>query len=214
MKKILKQHFPLLQEPQLQDLIEKHGRLVEAKTGEIIIDFGGYIRTIPLLIKGSIKVMREDEYGNEVLLYYLGVGETCAMSLTSCFSHNQSEIRAVVEEDICMIAIPVRFMDEWLTQFKSWKNFVMDVYRKRFEEMLQVIDSVTFMKMDERILKYLSDKAKITQKSVFHITHQEIASDLNSSREVISRLLKKLEKMGKIQLGRNKIEIVGDMEGW
>lgn len=201
----------MLQEPQLQGLIEEHGRFVEAKSGEVIIDFGGYIRMIPLLIKGSIKVIREDDQGNEVLLYYLGAGETCAMSLTSCISHNQSEIRAVVEEDIEMIAIPVRFMDEWLTKFKSWKNFVMDVYRKRFEEMLQVIDSVAFMKMDERLLKYLSDKAKITNKNIFHITHQEIASDLNSSREVISRLLKKLEKMGRIQLGRNKIEILEEL---
>lgn len=211
MKQLLKQHFPTLQEPQLKGLIEEHGRLIEAKSGEVIIDFGGYIRMIPLLIKGSIKVMREDDQGNEVLLYYLGRGETCAMSLTSCISHNQSEIRAVVEEDVQMIAIPVRFMDEWVTQFKSWKNFVMNVYRKRFEEMLQVIDSVAFMKMDERLLKYLADKAKITNKNVFHITHQEIASDLNSSREVISRLLKKLEKMGRIQLGRNKIEILGGL---
>ena len=208
MKQILKQHFPLLQEPGLQDLIEKHGQLINASAGSVIIDFGGYIRNIPLLIKGSIKVLREDEQGNEVLLYYLGIGETCAMSLTSCISHEKSAIKAVVEEDVSMIVIPVRFMDEWLSQFKSWKNFVMDVYRKRFAEMLHFIDSIAFMKMDERLLKYLSDKAKITGKQVFHVTHQEIAYDLNSSREVISRLLKKLEKMGKIQLGRNKIELI------
>ncbi|MFK7906456.1 MAG: Crp/Fnr family transcriptional regulator [Chitinophagales bacterium] len=208
MKKILKEHFPLLQEPQLQDLIEEHGMLINESAGSVIIDFGGYIRHIPLLIKGSIKVLREDDHGNEVLLYYLGSGETCAMSLTACVSHSQSEIRAVVEEDVSMILIPVRFMDEWVSQFKSWKNFVMDVYRKRFAEMLHVIDSIAFMKMDERLLKYLSDKANITGKAVFNITHQEIAYDLNSSREVISRLLKKLEKMGKIQLGRNKIELL------
>ncbi len=208
MKKLLKEHFPLLQEPKLQDLIEEHGMLINETAGSVIIDFGSYIRHIPLLIKGSIKVLREDDQGNEVLLYYLGSGETCAMSLTSCVSHSQSEIRAVVEQDVSMILIPVRFMDEWITQFKSWKNFVMDVYRKRFAEMLHFIDSIAFMKMDERLLKYLADKANITGKAVFNITHQEIAYDLNSSREVISRLLKKLEKMGKIQLGRNKIELL------
>ncbi len=208
MKKLLRQHFPLLQEPHLQELIEANGQMMTAKAGDIIIDFGGYIRFIPLLIEGSIKVLREDDQGNEVLLYYLCKGETCAMSLTSCISHAQSEIKAVVEEDIQMIAIPVRFMDEWLMQFKSWKNFVMDVYRKRFEEMLQVIDSIAFMKMDERLVKYLLDKSKITGKKILHITHQEIAYDLNSSREVISRLLKKLEKLGRIRLGRNKIELL------
>ncbi|MEZ4885166.1 MAG: Crp/Fnr family transcriptional regulator [Chitinophagales bacterium] len=208
MKKLLRQHFPVLQESQLQDLIVEHGTLMDVSAGNVIIDFGGYIRHIPLLIKGNIKILREDENGNEVLLYYLGAGETCAMSLTSCMANTQSEIKAVVEEDICMIVIPVRFMSEWLTQFKSWKNFVMDVYRKRFEKLMEVIDSIAFMKMDERLLKYLSDKAEITGKVVFEVTHHEIACDLNSSREVISRLLKKLEKMNKIKLGRNKIKII------
>lgn len=205
----LKEHFPVLYEKELQEEIAEHGKLTEVKAGTVIMDIGRYIKTMPLLVKGSIKILREDEEGNELFLYYLGRGDTCAMSLTCCMEDKKSEIRAVAEEDCIIISIPVKYMDLWMKEYTSWKNFVMQTYRNRFEELLNTIDSIAFLKMDERLEKYLTDKHKATYSTTIKGTHQEIAYELNSSREVISRLLKQLEKQGKIKISRNMIELTG-----
>jgi len=205
---ILSTQFPLLFEPQLRQLIAKEGTLVNVNQGDCIIDLGQYIKSVPLLISGSVKVVREDDDMNEILLYYIEAGETCAMSLTCCMADAQSEIRAVAVEDSTLIRIPVQFTDTWMEQFPSWKNFVMRSYRFRFEELLATIDSIAFMKMDERLEHYLMNRAEKLGSTTITGTHNEIAQDLNSSREVVSRLLKQLEKLGKVRLSRNKIELL------
>ncbi len=172
-----------------------------------MLDFGNYIRTIPLVVSGSIKIVRENENGNELLMYYLGQGDTCAMSLTCCMSHSKSEIRAIADTDVELFMIPVEKVDEWMFKYKSWKSFIMQTYSKRFSELLATIDSIAFLKMDERLIRYLQDKFEKLGNKEIHITHQEIATDLNTSREVVSRLLKQLEKRGEVVLGRNKIEL-------
>ena len=163
---------------------------------------------MPLLLSGAIKVLREDQDGNELLLYFLERGTTCAMTLTCCMGNSRSEIRAIAELDTTLIMVPIQKMEEWTGKYKSWRNFVLASYHTRLMEMLETIDSIAFMNMDERLVKYLRDKQKIGGEPVINSTHQEIAYELNTSRVVVSRLLKKLENLGKIKLNRNSINIL------
>ncbi|HBH22343.1 MAG TPA: Crp/Fnr family transcriptional regulator [Cytophagales bacterium] len=172
------------------------------------MDIGQNIEFVPLMIKGSIKILREDEEGNEIFLYYLEEGDTCAISLTCCLSSQQSNIRAVAEQYSEYICIPIEYVEKWMNKYDSWKAFIMNTYTRRFNMLLHAIDQLAFKKMDERLENYLIEKSELHQSKIIHISHLDIATDLNTSREVISRLLKQLEKMGKVRLGRNKIEMV------
>lgn len=163
---------------------------------------------MPLLLEGAIKIMREDKDGDELLLYFLERGDTCAMTLSCCLGQTKSEIRAVAERDTTLIMVPIEKMEEWTSKYKSWRNFVFESYHARLTEMLDTIDTIAFLNMDQRLMKYLQDKAKINQHEIVNNTHQEIAYDLHTSRVVISRLLKKLELEGKIKLQRNSIEVL------
>jgi CRP/FNR family transcriptional regulator len=200
--------FPIFFEEGLKKELVQFAKTHHASAGEIIQDIEQPIDQIPLVIKGSIKILREDEEGNEIFLYYLEPGHACATSITCCMSGQRSTIRAIAEDDTEFLAIPVHYSDEWMLKYKTWKNFVMNTYAERFEELLKAIDQLAFKKMDERLSKYLHDKATLHDNSEIHISHQEIAYDLNTSREVISRLLKQLERMGSIKLGRNRIIIL------
>ena len=202
---ILAKQFPKIQDTELLNGIKTNGKIVTIEEGDYMIDIGSPIKSIPMVVSGTVKVMREDGDGNELLLYYLKAGETCAMSLTCCMEGRKSEIRAVAAENVSMIALPVQFMDEWM-QYRDWRAFVMNTYARRFEELLETIDSIAFQRMDERIEHYLQTLAHDSGSSLLTVSHQEIAQDLNTSREVISRLLKQMEKRGKLKLGRGKIE--------
>jgi len=204
----LKENYGQLFEDELLHEINLIGTLKEVKQGIKIIDIGQYIHSMPLLISGAIKILREDNNGDELLLYFLEKGDTCAMTLSCCLGDTKSEIRAITELDTKLIMVPIQKMEEWTTKYKSWRNFVFDSYHNRLMEMLTTIDSIAFMKMDERLLKYLRDKKNVTKKNVIKNTHQEIAYELHSSRVVISRLLKALENQGKIELYRNYIKII------
>lgn len=194
--------FPLLEE------LAKVGQVKIIPAGTYLIRPGEFIRSVPLLIRGSVKVMRPDQEGREALLYYLGGLDTCAMSLTCCMSGKQSEIIAIAEEETELIAIPVSMVDEWMCRFPSWKQFVFHTYQKRFDNLLKTIDEVIFHKLDERLLAYLQKKADNCQCRELAITHEEIAQELVTSREVISRLLKQMERGGQIKLMRNKIAML------
>lgn len=175
---------------------------------DIIIDVNQTIKFIPLLLSGNIKILREDDEGHDLLLYFLEAGETCTMSLTCCMGTSKSKIRAVAEQDSTLIMVPVQKMQEWFHNNESWRNFILESYQTRFDEMLLAIDSIAFLKMDERLIKYLKDKIALNHTNTISIKHQEIAEDLHTSRVVVSRLLKQLEKENKIILGRNKIEVL------
>lgn len=178
------------------------------KKNDIIIDIGQELKYVPLLISGNIKVLREDNEGSELLLYVLESGDTCAMSLTCCMAKSASKIRAIADEDTTVIMIPINQMRNWLDTNDSWRSFILQSYQVRFDEMLETIDTLAFMKMDERLFKYLTDKVKLSASTDLEITHQEIAEDLHTSRVVVSRLLKQLEKQERIALGRNKIHVI------
>jgi CRP/FNR family transcriptional regulator len=187
--------------------IEKKGTIREVKKGDILVDLGEQIKFIPLIIKGSVKVVREDENGDELLLYFVDYGNTCAMTLNCCMKNTKSEIRAVCEIDTTLIMIPSNLMDLWLSQYKTWRVFILSNFQNRLNELLKAIDSVTFMKLDERLERYLNEKVLSQKNNILKITHLEIATDLNSSRVVISRLLKKMENNGSLLLGRNTIQM-------
>ena len=204
----LKENYGYLFEEELLQEINQVGVLREIKEGTKLMDIGQYIRSMPLLISGAIKVLREDDNGDELLLYFLEKGDTCAMTLSCCLGDTKSEIRAITELDTTLVMIPIQKMEEWTAKYKSWRNFVFNSYHNRLMEMLSTIDSIAFMKMDERLLKYLRDKQTILKDTVIKSTHQEIAYELHTSRVVISRLLKNLENQGKIKLHRNYLEII------
>jgi CRP/FNR family transcriptional regulator len=204
--------LPLITDLLLLDEIEKNGRIQEFEPGQAVIKPGQYIKMVPIILEGSVKVMRTDEEGHDLFLYYIESGDTCAVSLTCCSTSKPSDIKAVAEEKTKILGIPVRKHEEWTNQFRQWKDFVAQTYQKRFQEMLKAIDDIAFKKMDERLLKYLIVKSKQLNTLELSMTHQEIASELGTSREVISRLLKQLEKRKLVELGRNKIYVRDNLE--
>ena len=207
---LIQAHFPQLNEPELLRAIADVGEVKEVQAGDALIETGQWVRQVPLLLTGSIKVYRDDEEGGELFLYRLHGGEACAMTLTCCMAQEQSEIRAVAEEDSEFIAIPVRYMDEWMPLYRSWRELVMQTYRARFEELLATIDLIAFKKLDDRLLHFLRSRASVTGDRTIELTHQQIADELHTAREVVSRLLKQLERRGVVKVGRNRIDLLED----
>ncbi|WCM42942.1 Crp/Fnr family transcriptional regulator [Flavobacterium sp. CBA20B-1] len=208
MEDVIKETYGNVFEKDLLDEIVSVAQLVEFNEGDVLIDIGKYIKTMPLLIRGAIKIMREDFDTGELLLYFIEKGDTCSMTLNCCLGDKKSEIRAVAENNGMVAMIPVNKMEEWLAKYKSWRAYVFESYNNRFNEMLAAIDNIAFMNMNERLLNYLHEKSKINQSNIISKTHQEIAYELNSSRVVVSRLLKALENEGHIKLNRNTIELI------
>ena len=204
----LSKHFGSLFEPELLEEIEANGHLLRVPAGTVLIDLGQTMKEMPLVLEGYIRIMREDREGSELFLYYLQGGDVCAMSLTCCMQDKKSEIRAVAEEDTVLWMVPKMLMDEWVARFPTWRSYVFQAYNRRMDELLDTIDSIAFMRMDERLMKYLLDLKQSKGTYVIEKTHQEIANDLHTSRVVVSRLLKQLEREDKIEMHRNRIEIL------
>lgn len=192
----------------LLDEISNTAKIIAFKEGDALINIGQYIKSMPLLIDGVIKIMREDFDAGELLLYFLEKGDTCSMTLSCCIGEKKSEIKAIAETDGLVAMLPIQKMEEWLSRYHSRRSFVFQSYNNRFQELLNTIDNIAFMKMDERLYSYLLEKSKLSNSKTIEKTHQEIANELNSSRVVISRLLKVLEKEGKILLSRNSIQLL------
>nr|WP_262921304.1 Crp/Fnr family transcriptional regulator [Maribellus maritimus] len=176
---------------------------------EVLIREGQFITSFPLVLKGLIRITRNNDDGNELLLYYLKDNEVCAMSLTCCMANSTSNVQAITEEETEVIMLPVSLLDSWMCKYPSWKQFVMQTFQNRFRTMIDTVDTLAFLKLDERLVKFFVDRKEKSGLKTFNGTHQDLALQLNTSREVISRLLKKLEKGGKIQLSRNFIDFSG-----
>lgn len=191
--------------------IQSKASEVMLKDGEHFLNPGQIVRSIPIVLSGTLKVSRMDEEGHELFLYYIHPNESCAMTFTCCMEQHPSEIRVTAEEESIVLIIPIAAMDEWMFKYPSWKSFVMKTIRTRFNELLIMIDQVAFQRLDERLVHYLKEKSKTTQSKVINISHEQIAIDLSSSREVISRLLKRLEQENKLILYRNQIKLLSGM---
>jgi len=202
----IKKLYPLFEKGLLEEILNA-GEQRHFAPNEVLMRKGQFIRSTLLILSGNIKVYREDDEGNEFLMYYLRPGEACALSLVCAAKHEASPILAKTDTDTEAILIPVDLMTEWMAKYKSWYQFVIETYRSRFEELLSTIDSVAFRSMDERLEFYLRRAKEVSGKNILDVSHQQIAQELNSSREVISRLLKKMEQRGMVQLHRNAIEL-------
>lgn len=206
--KMLQDYYSMVFDEELLNEIASIGVYRKYDKGRTMIEIGDELSEIPLILDGAVKIIREDSKKDEILMYFLERGDTCAISFVNCINKNKSIFRGEVEKDTECIMIPVQKIEEWLIKYRSWRQFIVDSYHNRMLEMVEAIDSLAFMNLDDRLYKYLTDKVKIMRNFNLHIKHQEIADDLNTSRVVISRLLKKLERSGKIKLGRNKIKII------
>ncbi len=199
-------------EPELIQEIQDFGILQTFSEGELIMDYGKYIRMMPIVLKGTVKVLRLDEDNNEILLYYLSSSESCSMAYSCCVEAKKSEVKAIAEDDVEIIGIPHTKLDEWLCKYPSWKNYVMRSFNERFIELLKSIESIAFHKLDERLIAYLKEKKRLSGSSVIKASHNTISDELATSRVVISRLLKQLETNKKIILYRNEIKLMPDFD--
>ncbi len=204
--------FTYMFEPALLAEMEQFGEVKNFSEGEIIMDYGKYIRMMPLIIQGTIKVLRKDESGREILLYYLSSSESCSMAYSCCMEAKKSEVKAIAEDDVELLAIPHLKLEEWLCKYPSWKNYIMRSFNERFLELLKSIESIAFHKLDERLVNYLKEKQRLSGSSLVKVSHHQIADELGTSRVVVSRLLKQLENDGHIILYRNEIKLMSEFK--
>jgi CRP/FNR family transcriptional regulator len=193
----------------LNDEVKLSGQIKSFPADTIIISEDSYIKSIPIVLKGSIRVMRTDDDGKEILLYYIRPGESCIMSFLGGIHHETSKVKAIAEEDVEILMIPLEKASEWIKEYPEWTDFIFKLYHKRFEELLGVVNAVAFQKLDTRLLQLLEQKASLHNNKEIAITHQQLADEMGTSREAVSRILKQLENSNLIKLGRNKI-IIGN----
>ncbi|NBX26878.1 MAG: Crp/Fnr family transcriptional regulator [Chitinophagia bacterium] len=204
----LKELAPFKSAPQVTEQLQKYGINKSYAEGSVIIQEHNYINSIPIVLSGSIRVMRVDDEGRELLLYYIKAGESCIMSFLSGLHQDTSKIKAIAEEDTELLFVPIEKVSLLIKEFPEWLDYIFKLYHKRFEELLEVVNAVAFKKLDQRLLDFIKNKSSLGNTKEIHITHEQIANELGTARVVVSRLLKQLEEEGIIQLGRNKITLV------
>jgi CRP/FNR family transcriptional regulator, anaerobic regulatory protein len=207
----IKKNFNSFLEKNLIDEIIEFGKITSFKEGDVIIDYNKMIKAMPIVLSGSIRVMRNDEEGREILLYYLTNNESCAMAYTCCMEARKSEIKAIAETDSEILSIPHDKLDEWLVKYPSWKSYIFNSFTARFNELLKSLESIAFQKLDERLVRYLKNKVTASGKTVISASHQQIADELGTSRVVVSRLLKMLENESKVILYRNELKVLSSL---
>ncbi|CAN5507621.1 Crp/Fnr family transcriptional regulator [soil metagenome] len=194
--------------PEIREKLTTYGFVKTFKEGEVILNENAYIKAIPLVMSGSIRVLRSDESGREILLYYIKAGESCIMSFLGGMHHDTSKVRAIAEEDTEVLFIPVDKVSLLIRDYPEWLDYIFRLYHKRFEELLEVVNAVAFKKLDERLLSYIKKKRELTGSNTITLTHEELANELGTARVVVSRLLKRMEEEGLVVLGRNKITLM------
>jgi len=198
-------------ETRLVEEIMKTGKLIHFNEGDIIIDYDKSIKSMPIILTGTVRVMRRDETGRELLLYYLSSNDSCAMAYTCCMEARKSEIKAISEDNVEIILVPHNKLDEWLVKYPSWKSYIFNSFTQRLNELLKSLESVAFQKLDERLVNYLKNKTRVSGKKVVSLSHQQIADELGTSRVVVSRLLKQLENEKKVILYRNELKVLNTL---
>jgi CRP/FNR family transcriptional regulator, anaerobic regulatory protein len=207
MQEVFEKTGLIFREAALIDEINNYGRIKTVEKGDALITPGDEIFFIPIVLSGCLRILRQDDAGNEVFLYHLYPGQTCAMSLTCCQVGKKSMVKAVAEDATEVLQIPVKQTENWF-KYEEWKAYVSNNYNNRFAELMQVIDLIAFSHMDKQLLHYLKERCKALNTKVLDITHQQIAEELHTHREAISRLLRNMEQKGMVKLGRNSIELL------
>ena len=208
MRNLLEESYGHLLNAELLDTIAAEGRFMEVEKGALIMDVGDPIPGLPLLMEGAVKILRVDEEGDEMLIYFLESGDSCAMTLGSFFGVSKSAIRAVAEKDSTMVIVPMDRAYDWIGAHADFRQFVIESFNTRLQELVEAMDTLAFLDLHDRLAKYLSDRVKVNGSVSLSTTHAEIAADLHTSRVVVSRVLKQLEKEGRIELHRNRIEVL------
>lgn len=203
----LRRLFPAFDQSELVDWLVQQSQVRDFEAGVRLMQVNGIVRSIPLVLAGSIKVAREDTEGREIFLYYIQPGETCAMTLSACYKGQTSRVNAVTQEPSTLLLLPASLIHEATRRFPAWQRFAFDSFGYRFDELLDTLESVVFQQLDERLKKYLLEKAAVMQSNRLQISQQQIADDLNASREVISRLIRQFEQKGFLRHARGVIEI-------
>jgi len=191
----------------LNEEVYHSGQINVFSAGTVIQNIHSYIKSIPIVLSGSIKVIQTDDDGQEILLYYIKPGESCIMSFLAGIHNDTSKIKAIVEEDAEILLIPVEKAGEWIRKFPEWTDFIFNLYQKRFEELLNVVNAVAFQKMDVRLMQLLNQKSELYRSKDISITHQQLADELGTTREAVSRVLKQMENAKLVILSRNKITL-------
>lgn len=191
--------------PEIRAKLMEYSIAKHFKEGDVILNENAHIKVIPIVMKGSIKVMRTEEDGREILLYYIKAGESCIMSFLGGMHHETSKVKALVEEDAEVLFLPIDKVSSLIKEYPEWLDYIFRLYHKRFEELLEVVNAVAFRKVDERLLDLIHKKAELSHNKTLTVTHEQLANELGTARVVVSRLLKQLEENGQVTLGRNKI---------
>jgi CRP/FNR family transcriptional regulator len=194
--------------PELVQKLYANGILKEYKAGSVILNENAGIQAIPIITKGVLRVIRTEEDGREILLYYIKSGESCIMSFLGGLHNETSKVKAEVEEDAEILFLPIAKVSLFIKEHPQWLDYIFRLYHKRFEELLEIINAIAFKKVDERLLNLLQKKAEISASNTISITHEQLANKLGTARVVVSRLLKQLEEEGVVHLGRNKITLL------
>jgi CRP/FNR family transcriptional regulator len=194
--------------PEIKQKLIAYGISKTFKEGDVILNEHAHIQSIPIVSNGSIRVMRTVDDGREILLYYIIAGESCVMSFLGGIHHETSKVKAIAEETTEILFLPIDKVTLLIKEYPQWLDYIFRLYHKRFEELLEVVNAVTFKKMDERILNHIKAKCKHLNSKTLQITHEQLANDLGTARVVVSRLLKQMEDDGLVKLGRNKIVLV------
>jgi CRP/FNR family transcriptional regulator, anaerobic regulatory protein len=194
--------------PLIAEKIAQYGFTKTFKEDDVILDENSYVKAIPIVTKGSVRVMRTDEEDREILLYYIKAGESCIMSFLGGLHNETSKVRAVAEDDTEILFIPIDKVSLLIREFPQWLDYIFRLYHKRFEDLLEVVNAIAFKKLDERLLNFIQKKCELTQNKSIQITHEQLANELGTARVVVSRLLKQMENEGLVILGRNKIILV------
>lgn len=194
--------------PEIRERLAEVGMIKTFAEGEVILNENAYIKAIPIVTKGAIKVLRTDEENREILLYYINPGESCIMSFLGGLHHDTSKVKAIAEEETEVLFIPIDKVHVFIKEFPQWLDYIFRLYHKRFEELLEVVNSVAFKKLDERLFDSIKRKCELAKSNTLHVTHEQLANELGTARVVVSRLLKQMEDDGLVKLGRNKILLV------
>jgi CRP/FNR family transcriptional regulator len=194
--------------PELIEKLQQNSIRKEYQAGSVILNENTHIRAIPIVTKGTLKVIRSEEDGREILLYYIKAGESCIMSFLGGLHNETSKVKAEVEEDAEILFLPIEKVSLFIKEYPQWLDYIFRLYHKRFEELLEIINAIAFKKIDERLLTLLHKKQDLSENKILNITHEQLANELGTARVVVSRLLKALEATGKVKLGRNKIILV------
>lgn len=194
--------------PELVEKLQQNSIRKEYEAGSIILNENTHIRSIPIVTKGTLKVIRTEEDGREILLYYIKTGESCIMSFLGGMHNETSKVKAEVEDDAEILFLPIDKVSLFIKEHPQWLDYIFRLYHKRFEELLEIVNAIAFKKVDERMLDLLQKKKDLTGNKTLNITHEQLANELGTARVVVSRLLKQLEENGMVSLGRNKIILV------